>query len=79
MKLRITMKSPDAVDDAVDKLACEIASEEKHVGGKAWVSFKNASAEHIRSRIKKFVRWSEYITVEIDLDAETAEVIPVDA
>lgn len=58
MKVRLTFKSPDVVDYAIE----DLSEEDKEIA---------------KTVIKKFVKYDEYITVEIDTDLETCDVIPV--
>jgi len=58
MKFRISFKTPDTVDYALEDL-----SEED----------KGAAQEVI----KKFVEYGECLTVEIDTELETCDVIPL--
>jgi uncharacterized protein (UPF0332 family) len=67
MKIRITFKSPDGVYEAFkehfpESNQCEEDSNEE---------------EQARDFIDKYVRYSEYITVEFDTVAKTATVLEV--
>jgi hypothetical protein len=73
--LRIHMKNPDCVSVAVDE-AVERAGHGLDLEDEA-ESLAEVRRERINNALRKFVEYGEYITVEIDMDAQTARVIPV--
>jgi hypothetical protein len=73
-KISIGFKSPDAVDWAVDNHVTNLRKEFIANGGKSYEFDEDNLVPEIRQKINKFVRWGEYITVEIDLDNETIRV-----
>jgi cobalamin biosynthesis Mg chelatase CobN len=100
MKFRITLKSPDAVDYAVEEAARETLEEagRKVLEGETededegevdqedeeldeyeeddYESVLSDFTNLFRSATKKWFKWGECITVEIDTDEETCVVIP---
>lgn len=79
MKIKVTMKDPDTLHDAVaDAVRDEVA-------GLAGLSEdeREAVAETRQTALMeaagKWFRYSEYLTVEIDTDAGTATVCPASA
>ena len=58
MKIRLSFKTPDVVDYAVEDLT------------------EDEQAE-VKSACEKFVEYGECLTIEIDTETGTAEVIPV--
>jgi putative heme iron utilization protein len=77
-KIRIMFKDPDVVFDAVEEHVC--ATTANLVGQ---LSPEEADAvvekrtETVRDAMKKFIEYGEYAQIEIDLDAQTARVVPV--
>lgn len=62
MKIRIAMKTPDCVSDAVDRVVMDPLSEE---------------SENIIDMIcKKWFRYGEICVLEVDTEKETISVIP---
>jgi hypothetical protein len=59
MKVRLTFKTPDVLDDALDEI------------GDAYDQLP------IRNLCKRWIQYEEYITVEIDTEAKTCEVVPL--
>jgi hypothetical protein len=57
MKVKLTFKMPDAVEQALE----DIAEDDR---------------EEVRQACEKWVRYGEYITVEVDTEAGTCTVIP---
>lgn len=75
MKVQITMKDPDRADDA-----CKAAAEAS-IGviddadeREAIVEIRAKKARELASR---WFEYGEYLTVEIDTDAQTCVVVPV--
>jgi len=59
MKIQLTFKTPDVVDDTLVDLTSEEVALAKKV-------------------ISKFVKYDEYVTIEIDTETQTAEVLEVE-
>lgn len=72
MKICITLKDPDGVSDAIDRVIRE--SNPDLTGGTTEYMEKE---EEIGEAISKWVKYREYITVEIDTEKAMAVVIPV--
>ena len=62
MKFRVSFKTPDAVDAAIDS---------------AMIDSRGADREALEGVVEKFVQYGENITVEFDTKAGTATVLPV--
>lgn len=73
MKVDITFKDPDAltdcIEDAVDRMTVEGISDTE------LEAVKETRKEEIRSLCRKWFKWGEYLTVEIDTELETCIVI----
>ncbi len=74
-KLKITMKDPDAGYDDVkeyvrESLALSGLSENERE------AVEEIRKEEVRDKLSKWLKYGEYLTVEFDLDAGTATVIP---
>lgn len=63
MKFKITMKSPNGVADSVDA-ALEGLSEDE----------REERKEKIETLLSKWFEFGEYLTVEVDTDAESIRV-----
>lgn len=76
MKFLLQMKDPDgvfesvreAVEEDVDKLG--LPEDERDL-------LRDEREDRTNEQIKKWVRYGEYLTVEIDTDAGTCVVVPV--
>lgn len=66
MKIRITFKNPDAIDDAIDETVdwLQLPVEEEH-----------EIKEKIKTQLSKWISYGEYVNLEFDLDNETAIVL----
>lgn len=74
MKVRVTMKTPDAYDEAVDEaVEWEVSSLEKASSD----DIEDEIRERTKKVLDKFFRWQEYIDVEIDTETGEAKVVPV--
>ena len=77
MKVKITMKNPDCVSDAIDEAAKESVEPVTGLSDSEKEDLIETRKEEIGEAISKWVEYAEYITVEIDTEAGTAIVIPV--
>ena len=76
MKVRVTLKDPDTMHDAVE---AEMKRQPKPDGisDAEWFSIRENRAEDVRACISRtWMEYGEYLTVEFDTDAGTATVIP---
>ncbi len=74
MKFTITMKTPDALDNALDENFPPKGLDE-------YESFDEIDERHsdrakTRDFLERFFRYGEYLTIEFDTVAETAVVCP---
>ena len=68
MKIRVTFKTPDVVDEACDEaLANYRPTEELDM---------YQQEEYVKQLAVKFFRHTEYVTLELDTDEQTAVVVP---
>ena len=75
MKFQVTMKDPDQLYDAAaeavdDELKATNLSEEERD------AIREIRTEKVTDVADKWFRWGEYLTVEIDTEAETIRVVP---
>ncbi len=62
--IKVTFKTPDAMDNAVERKAAELDLEED-----------DEVIDDIRYALEPFIEYGELITVEFDLDKGTARVV----
>lgn len=75
MKIAITFKSPDAVYDAVSEAATEFVDNiEADLDSAQIEALRDSQIEKHMEALKPWVEYGECVTVEFDLDAESAEV-----
>ena len=79
MKIQITMKNPDCIFDAVDRAAKDSADAVEGISAEERAELVESRFEEIGLAIEKWVKYGEYITVEIDTVLRTAQVIPTSA
>ena len=72
MKIQVTFKTPDTVEEAV-KEALTSASENDSLD----LVGREIQEDKAYETIEKFVKFNEIITVEFDTDKGTAVVVPV--
>jgi len=65
MVIRVVFKTPDVVDMAIQEAIGSGTDELTEM------------REQIEEALSKFVRWGEQITVEFDIEAGTATVVPL--
>lgn len=73
MKIRVTFKTPDAIDSAARELA--IAEVGEHQDDREDIERMSDEYESAKKKLQKWISGGEYLTVEFDLDAMTATVI----
>ena len=74
MKIRVTMKDPDSMYDCVqDAVKAEVTALGLPADEVEMVI--EARGEKVRAALKTWVEYSEYLTVEFDTDAMTANVV----
>ena len=74
MKIHITMKNPDCVYDAVQQAAKDSADEVNGITTAERAELVESRREEIEEAIKQWVKYGEYITVELDTVLRTARV-----
>lgn len=74
MKVKITMKNPDAVYDQVNEAVTESMDGER-LSDDEREAVREIRAERAREKLGKWIEYGEYLTVEFDLDAMTARVV----
>lgn len=75
MKVRVTLKDPDTMQDTVDRVVGKLPRPEG-VTLEEWCDVLEDRAKETRQAItRKWMEYSEYLTVEFDTDAGTAIVI----
>lgn len=75
MKFRVTMKDPDTLGDAIDDA---VRAELKTVGGltdNERETLLDDRRDAVKAVTAKWFEWGEYVTIEIDTDANSATVI----
>lgn len=77
MKVIITFKTPDATHHAIER-ALEYNEELEAIEDEEERSWKKEELEaSLDEALSKWIRYSEYIDIEIDTEAGTATVLPV--
>lgn len=72
--ITLTFKDPDGVYESTKDYIEESLPEGLDEDEKE--SLREIRRDKLNAALKKFVEYGEYLTVEIDLDAQTAKVIP---
>ena len=74
MKLQITMKHPDCVQDAIDS-AIQSSPELKELTDDTYDKEADRLERRLKRACERWFKYDEYLTVEIDLENNTCEVI----
>ena len=75
-KFRVMMKNPDAVGNAIDQAAHEEVDAIKGVSDEEREDLFDSRQSSIGESVSKWFEYKEYLTVEVDTDADTCVVIP---
>jgi hypothetical protein len=74
MKINVMLKDPDgfsdAIDDAVRESLATIEDEDERE------ALKEVRREKVQTFLNRWVEYSEYVSIEFDMDAGTASVVP---
>jgi hypothetical protein len=76
MKFRVTMKTPDALNDAI-KEAIETV-EIPYLDSEAADMVREKQVEMYKAMCARWFKGGDYLTVEIDTGAQTCTVVPVE-
>ena len=73
MKFKVTMKDPDVLDEAIIEAVEETVEDMPDDEQKAIMDVRLLK---VKSITRKWFKYGEYLTVEIDTEAETCIVVP---
>jgi len=79
MKFKVTLKDPDGVYESIEDAAKSAANEVAGVlelDDEDRASFVERKTEKLKKLCSKWFEYGEYLTVEIDTEAETCVVVP---
>lgn len=74
MKFRVTMKDPDTLDDAIADAVADISV--PGLSDEEMEEVRMLRRGKISSLCSRWFEYGEYLTVEIDTEAETCTVVP---
>lgn len=81
MKFQVTMKDPDVLHDSIqDAARCvadKIADQSNGLELLQYEAIENATKEQFGKLCARWFEYGEYLTVEIDTEAQTITVVPV--
>lgn len=76
MKIRMLMKDPDTMPDAVDD-AFKAIEKPEGVSAEEWADIREERAQLAKSFISDhWMEFGEYLAVEFDTEAKTATILP---
>ena len=78
MKFQIQFKDPDVVGDALDAAARMSAAGVAGLDDDERQVVEERRRESLSRLCRKWFRYGEYVTIEIDTDAKTATVVPAE-
>lgn len=76
MKFTVTFKDPDVVHDAIERAIKASLEPQEGLDDEEVEAIVEQRMEEIEDSIKKWVKYSEYVTIQFDTDAGTAAVLP---
>lgn len=74
MKIKITMKDPDGAQDSIDRAIKESVADIEGLNDREREALIEVRSESLD--LSRWLRYGEYVTIEIDTDAGTAIVVP---
>ena len=79
MKFTVSMKDPDTLGDAIQEAVKEAVATIEGLDAEEREAVQEERQEKINSLCAKWFEYGEYLRVEIDTDAGTCTVLPVNA
>jgi hypothetical protein len=76
MKFKITFKDPDAVYDAVRDEVISQVNSTVSLEPSEKADIIESRTEKTIDKLKRWIMYGEYVTIEFDTDADTATVVP---
>lgn len=76
MKFKVTMKDPDTLGDAIDEAVRADIAKIEGITDEDREAIFDGRREAVSNITSKWFEYGEYLTVEIDTDAQTATVCP---
>ena len=76
MKVRITLKDPDRMQDCVDSAFSKLDAPDG-VSVQEWRRIRDDRADAVKDEIAdRFMEYGEYLTFEVDTDTWAATIVP---
>lgn len=76
MKFSITFKDPDVVHDAIREAIIADVAKLDGLSEDERESVAEGRQERVADQCGKWIKWGEYVTIEIDTEANTCTVTP---
>ena len=77
MKLKITLKDPDGVYESIKQAAESSTGDTEGLDNSELEELAETRREKLEEQCKPWIKYGEYVTIEIDTDAGTATVCKV--
>ena len=76
MKIKVTFKTPDAMEDALDRAFPVEISEKETVEDDTYEENRQAAMYEAEAQLNKFISYGECVIIEVDTETGTATVVP---
>jgi hypothetical protein len=77
MKFRVTMKDPDGFHDSIQDAATASMKDVATLDDQERDDVIEGRAEKLKDKLDRWFEYNEYLTVEVDTDAQTCTVVEV--
>ena len=74
MKIRVTMKDPDTLHDAIDR-AVKDSQRPHDIDDDEWEYLRGLRSDQVKKFAARWFKHGEYLVVELDTDTETCTVV----
>jgi hypothetical protein len=78
MKIKITLKDPDGVANSIYDAVESSVKEVPGLSEREREHLAEERRDNLEDTLGRWIRWGEYVTIEIDTDEGTARVVPND-
>jgi predicted ATP-dependent Lon-type protease len=77
MKFRVTLKDPDAFYEAIREAIKESLAATHPLADAEREAIRELRRDSVSASIERWVEYGEYVTIEFDIEAMTATVVPL--
>ena len=75
MKINVTLKDPDGVYNSIEEAAKDAVNKMEGLSEEEGQALIEIRTESIKNKLKRWIKYEEYIRIEFDTDLMTAKIL----